>query len=154
MIITDFKLEHTKDASKLLKLSYDLERSYVSHIPPCPTFPSLDNFCKEEFFGVSAFEDDVLVGFMCFFPYRDNCVTTSARGSFAPIHGHGAQTENRELIYKKMYQAISDKLIKSRVTSHAIALYAHDSEALPWHRLPPPATTIPLLPSHHHPFGV
>jgi hypothetical protein len=34
------------------------------------------------------------------------------------------------MIYKKMYQVAAEKLVKHNIAYHAIALYAHDSEAI------------------------
>lgn len=53
-----------------------------------------------------------------------------AKGTFSPIHAHGAIKENRPMIYKRMYQYAAEKWLKHKITYHAIAQYAHDTEAL------------------------
>ena len=51
-------------------------------------------------------------------------------GTYSPIHAHGAVKENKRRIYSRLYQAAAEKWVKQGILSHAIALYAHNNEAV------------------------
>lgn len=129
MIITDFTHEHIEEALKIAKANYEEERRLV---PILPTFDALLNLghFAENGLGVSAFEGNKMVGFLCCYEPWDNAFTTYAKGTFSPIHAHGAINEQREIIYKRLYQLAAEKWVKAGISSHSIGLYAHDKQAI------------------------
>lgn len=129
MIITDFSRVHLARAEALALQNYREERIAVPALPPTDSVPELDEFADNGF-GVVAEEDGVLIGFLCFYPPWDNVFTTTARGTFSPVHAHGAAGEGREHIYRRMYQAAAEKLVRAGINIHAVAFYAHDAEAI------------------------
>jgi GNAT superfamily N-acetyltransferase len=129
MIITDFTQNHIQEALMLAKSNYEEERSHVPILPAVDTLPALDHFADNGL-GVAAFEGEHMVGFLCYCNPIEQAFTTYSRGTFSPIHAHGAVSENRERIYKRIYQAAAEKLVASGVSSHAIGLYAHDAQAI------------------------
>lgn len=128
MKIVDFTIEHVEEAMNIAIQNYNAERYYVPALPPVDKFPNMTSLA-ENGLGVTAFEGDEMLGFLCFYAPWDNMFTTNSRGTFSPIHAHGTAVQNREMIYKRMYQAAAEKLVSQGAASHAIALYAHDQEA-------------------------
>lgn len=129
MIITDFTHKHIEEALKIAKANYEEERHFVPILPTFDTLPDLEEFA-ENGLGVSAFEGNKMVGFLCCYKPWNNAFTTYAKGTFSPIHAHGAMNENREKIYKRMYQAAAKKWVNAGISSHSIGLYAHDTQGI------------------------
>lgn len=129
MEITCFSTAHLEDAKVLALKNYQEERSHVLALPEPINFPDLREFA-ENGLGVAAVEQGLLLGFLGFWGPFDNALTTTARGVFSPIHGHGAVAENRELIYRMMYEAVGKLLVAQGAASHAVSLYAHDEAAI------------------------
>lgn len=129
MIITNFSHNHIQEALILAKSNYEEERRHVPVLPAIDTLPGLADFADNNL-GVAAFEAGRMIGFLCFYKPWNNAFTTKARGTFSPVHAHGAVCENREAIYKHLYQAAAEKLMQEGVASHSIGLYAHDTQAV------------------------
>lgn len=130
MKITDFTHEHIGQAQALAKANYEEERRFTPVLPPVDAPPGLTSFADSGL-GAAAFENVKMTGFLCCYPPWDNAFgTTGVKGSFSPIHAHGAVYENREGIYKYLYQAAAEKWAKAGILSHAIGLYAHDKQAI------------------------
>lgn len=129
MIVTDFTHNNIQEALMLARFNYEEERRHVPELPDIGSFPDLTEFADNNL-GVAAFNDGRMLGFLCFYEPLDNAFTTTARGTFSPIHAHGVVYENRKIIYKRLYQAASEKLVREGVTSHSVALYAHDTQAI------------------------
>lgn len=129
MEIFDFDIKHLKDARLIAIDNYNEEREYVPILPAIDILPDLDDFARNGL-GVVAFDKGRMVGFLCCYEPWQNAFNSKAQGTFSPIHAHGAVKENRDIIYKRMYQVAAEKWVKHGITYHAIALYAHDSEAI------------------------
>lgn len=129
MYIVHFEKEHVKDAMTLAMTNYKEERSCVADLPEMLEVPNLEEFISNGL-GVAALEEGKLIGFLCCYSPWENAFGSAAKGTFSPIHAHGAVSENREKIYRMMYQAAAEKWVAQGITSHAIALYAHDERAL------------------------
>lgn len=130
MNITDFTHNHIEQATALAKANYEEERKFVAVLPSVDTLPDLTGFADNGL-GVAALENGKMIGFLCCYTPWDNAFgTTRVKGTFSPIHAHGAVYENREMIYKRLYQASAEKWVKSGILSHAIGLYAHDKQAI------------------------
>lgn len=111
MTITTFTHEHIKEATALALANYQEERFYVPTLPLLETVLDLIEFADNEL-GMVAFDSGIMVGFLCFcFPW-DNVFTTYAKGTFSPIYAHGVVTENRENIYKRLYQAAAENWLR------------------------------------------
>lgn len=129
MKIVDFNMNHVASAVLLAKENYEEEREYVSYLPKIESTPDLEYFARNGL-GVAALEDNCLVGFLCCYEPWDNAFDSTEKGTFSPIHAHGAIKENRQMIYKRMYQYAAEKWVKHKISYHGIALYAHDAESL------------------------
>lgn len=129
MNIVDFKKQHMEEARVLALANYEEERQFVKELPPISDIPDLSDFATNGL-GVAAFENGKMVGFLCCYRPWDNAFNSTARGTFSPIHAHGAVAKNKELIYRKLYQAAAEKWVAHGITYHAIAMYAHDEVAL------------------------
>lgn len=71
-----------------------------------------------------------MLGFLCSVPPFPNAFgSTNAIGVFSPMGANGAIGEHRAKIYARMYQKAGDKWLRAGATSHAVSLYAHDTEA-------------------------
>lgn len=129
MIIVDFKAKHIDEAAALAYENYMEEREVCRDLPLVKAIPDLTEFA-ENGLGVSAFENDRMTGFLCCNNPRENAFNSAARGVFSPIHAHGAVSENREMVYKLMYQAAAEKWVSQKIAYHSIGIYAHDIKAL------------------------
>lgn len=129
MNIVDFEKKHIDEARKIALANYNEERRFVKELPEIKDIPELSMFA-ENGLGVAAFESGKMTGFLCCFSPWDNAFDTAAKGTFSPIHAHGAAAENREMTYRRLYQAAAEKWVERHITYHAIALYAHDEAAL------------------------
>ncbi len=128
----DLNENHIESAARLALGEYFQECDIVSILPDGDYF---DRFCGMiakmlgHNLGVAAIEAGNLVGFLtCYQPWNNHFGTTM--GTFSPIHGHGAVKHDRQRIYSLLYQAAAAKWVREGILSHAIGLYAHDSEAL------------------------
>ena len=129
MDIVDFEKKHIEEARAIALANYNEERQSVSMLPEIENIPDLSPFA-ENGLGVAAFENGKMTGFLCCCDPWDNAFNTAAKGTFSPIHAHGAVLENREKIYRRMYQSAAEKWVKNNITYHAAALYVHDEKAL------------------------
>lgn len=123
---------HIEAAAELALAEYHEERSAV---PLLPDGEYNDLFCSllakmvDHDLGIAAVEAGRLVGFLtCYQPWNHHFGT--AMGTFSPIHAHGAIKNNRRRIYSQLYQQAAKKWVKAGILSHAVALYAHDAEAV------------------------
>jgi GNAT superfamily N-acetyltransferase len=130
MVIVDFRREHIEKAINLLKDNYNEEKNAVKCLPEPDTFPDLSEFAENEL-GTACFENNEMLGFLCCYsPWENQFGTTYTKGTFSPIHGHGAVRDKRKLIYSGLYQAAAEKWVNKGILSHAVGLYAHDKEGL------------------------
>ena len=104
------------------------EERGLAVLPPVSVFPDLSRFADNRL-GVAAFEDGQMVGFLCCYNPREHHFGLT-RGTFSPIHAHGTVKTNRRMIYSRLYQAAAELWVQKGILSHAIALYAHNAEAV------------------------
>jgi len=130
MRIMDLEQRHLKEAVIMALANYNEERERVLSLPGVKQIPDLTIFASNGL-GVAAIDDaGLLIGFLgCFEPW-DNAFDSNAKGTFSPLHAHGAIKEKRGEIYKRMYQYAAEKWVKHQITYHAIALYAHELDAI------------------------
>ena len=129
MNIVTFEKHHIKEAKAIAFANYQKERQMVSSLPEIGELPDLTWFAQNGL-GVAALQDGELVGFLGCVGSFDNAFGSQVKGTFSPIHAHGALTENREIIYRRMYQTAAEKWVAQGILYHAIALYAHDTQAI------------------------
>ena len=121
-----FNKHHIETAKELAFMNYDSERAVAAALPQVNALPDIGCFADNGL-GVTLFDNGEMLGFLCCHEPWDNAFDSAARGTFTPIHAHGAVFENREMIYKRLYQAAAEKWVNAGITYHAVALYAHDS---------------------------
>ena len=130
MELMDFSFAHIPDALELLRVNYEEERQAILTLPPFTQPPSLDGFVRNGL-GAAAYEGGEMLGFLCCYPPIDFAFgVPGLKGTFSPIHGHGAAARQREKVYARLYQAAAEKWARQGIVSHAIGLYAHDMEGL------------------------
>ena len=113
----------------LALLNYNEERAVVTSLPHCVAVPDVTAFADNRL-GVAAVENGRLVGFLgCYKPW-EHAFGSAAKGTFSPMHAHGAVKKGRAGIYKRLYQAAADIWVQNGIAYHAVALYAHDAEAV------------------------
>ncbi len=105
MKLVDFTHSHIEQARELAKQNYEEERTSVTALPPIANIPNLAEFAD------------------------NNLGVTAVKGIWSPLHAH-AVVGNKETIYKQLYQAAAEKWVAAGAVSHAITLYAHESEAI------------------------
>lgn len=128
MRIFNFEIKHVEDAMLIAISNYNEERNHVPILPAINTVPDLGQFASNGL-GVVAFDKGSMVGFLCCNKARENAFNSKAIGTFSPIHAHGSVKENRNMIYKRMYQVAAEKWVTQKIAYHALALYAHDFES-------------------------
>lgn len=130
MQIVDFTYDHVEAAVQLAKQNYEEERSFVPVLPPVDRLPDLKLYA-ENGLGVTAFEGDTMIGFLCSVPpFKNAFGSTDATGVFSLMGANGAIGENKAKIYARLYQAAGEKWVRAGASSHAVCLYAHDREVL------------------------
>lgn len=129
MNIVTFEKQHIEEAKAIAFANYEEERAFVGTLPQIEHMPGLEWFA-ENALGVAALEDGELLGFLCCVGPFDNAFASQVKGTFSPIHAHGALTEDRELIYRRMYQVAAEKWVSNGILYHAIGVYAHDTQAV------------------------
>jgi len=131
MKILGFDKSHVENAMALALANYNEERRIVTALPQISTIPhnAFEGFIDNGL-GVAMFDGDKMLGFLCCGNPRENAFGSTAKGAFVPCHGHGAITENRESIYKKLYQAAAEIWIDKDIAYHAISLYRHNSPSI------------------------
>ena len=129
MQIVDFKESHIQDASCIALANYNEETAIVKALPTVSEVPDLTCFAQNGL-GVAAIDNGKTIGYLCCYAPWDNAFDSAAMGTFSPMHAHGAIKENRGRIYKYLYQAAAEKWVKRGIAYHALALYAHDDEAI------------------------
>ncbi len=111
MRIFDFEKKDVESATRIALANYNEEREYIPILPDMDVLPDLEDFASNGL-GVAAFNDNnSLIGFLCCYEPWDHAFNTIAKGTFSPIHAHGAVKEKRRLIYQKMYQAAAKKWV-------------------------------------------
>ncbi len=126
--IVEFNVNHIDQAMDIALSRYNLERGRVPALPHFDAVPNLTPFA-EFGLGVAAFLGSEMVGFLCSVPAFSNAFrSTDAIGAFSPMHANGAIGKDRASIYDRMYQAAGKKWADAGASSHAVCLYAHDSE--------------------------
>jgi len=129
--IQTFNETHIEDARELAIDCYNEERHVVTALPYINSIPAA---AYEEFatngLGVVMLDDDNMLGFLCCHTPWDGAFGTVAKGTFVPVHAHGAVVENKGNIYKKLYQAAADVWVANDIAYHTIGLYAHDNIAI------------------------
>lgn len=123
------KLLDEKDLEAARNLAYE---NYLEELKFSTGLLKVDNVPDLSFFvrkgiGVAAYDNDRLVGFLACFPAWDNAFGSNVKGTFIPLHAHGAVNENKALIYKKMYQKLAEILVSKKVLYHGISFYSHDN---------------------------
>jgi ribosomal protein S18 acetylase RimI-like enzyme len=126
--IVDFTRGHISEASALALAGYQEERVWVPVLPPVEAMPDL-TFFADTGLGVAAFDSGHMTGFLCCVPPFENAFhTTDVRGVFSPMGTNAAIRENRATIYAALYQAAGEKWVRAGAFSHAVCLYAHDTD--------------------------
>ena len=128
MQIVDFLRDHIEDAIQLVRQNRERERVFVPACPMTPTLPDMNQFADNNL-GVTAFEGDEMVGFLCSYPpimrpFR----LEGVMGAYSPKCANAAIGQNRAAVYAQMYQRAADKWAREGLSNHAITLYAHDDE--------------------------
>jgi GNAT superfamily N-acetyltransferase len=128
MQIVDFTASHIEQAARIAKQNYENERGFVLTLPPIDAVPDLTPYVKNGL-GVAALEGDTLLGFLCAIgPFNNAFGSTDATGVFSPMGANAAISKNRANVYARMYQAAGEKWVRAGASSHAVCLYAHDTE--------------------------
>jgi GNAT superfamily N-acetyltransferase len=132
MIFETLNHNHIESLAGLALAEYFEEREAVPILPGGDYF---ELFCKmisgmvDHGLGVTVIDDGNVAGFLTCHEPRNNHFGTIL-GTFSPIYAHGAAKSDRKRIYSLLYQNAAAKWVKAGILSQAIALYAHDFEAI------------------------
>ncbi len=142
MNIMSFNHNHIVKAKEIAMANYEEERQKLPYLPRIDEIPDLNYFADNQL-GVTAFEGDQMLGFLCAYqPSEDAFGTTNVRGTFSPIHAHGVISScfdrstgdfvryDRDRIYSRLYQEAAKRWVEAGIKSHAIALYTHEKDSI------------------------
>ena len=125
----DLSKKWIAQAQVMVEANYSEEYSVVNQLPHEINIPPLE-VLFENGMGVAVVEGERLLGFLSAYgPWKPAFCTPDTVGVFSPLHAHAVQRENRQKIWRMLYQAAARKWVSHGASSHAITLYAHDSEA-------------------------
>ncbi|WP_273319461.1 GNAT family N-acetyltransferase [Vallitalea guaymasensis] len=132
MIFEKINSNHIEEMADITLGEYEEECSKVLELP---NKDYKDLFCGmlsdmvTNNLGVVALDKHKVVGFMTGYgPISD--FFGNVKGTFCPIHGHGAIEENRAYIYSMLYQEVAKIWVEQEIFNHAIAIYAHNEIAI------------------------
>ncbi len=129
MELTRLNQNHLEEVQKLFLDNLEEERQKVPFLPQKVSLPDISEFCKNGL-GVALTEKGQLLGYLgCYDPW-ENAFTTTVKGTFSPIHAHGAVWEDREKIYTMLYQKAAQLWVREGIASHSIGLFFHDQKAI------------------------
>jgi len=128
MQIIDFSTAHIEQAAQIALQNYMDERLHVPSLPQVDAVPDLAEFAENKR-GVAAIDGGKLLGFHCWSEPR-NGFFGQCKGTWTPMHAHGAAKENSADIYDRLYQIAAERLVAEEVFSHSVTLYEHDTEAV------------------------
>ena len=129
--IIKFSENHIAQAKELALAGYNEAKATVTALPEMDEIS--DDVFKEfvdNGLGVAMFDGDNMLGFLCCDDPWDNSFGSAAMGTIVPAYGHGAVAENRDMIYKRLYQAAAEIWVGKGIMYHAIGLYAHDAQVV------------------------
>ncbi len=129
MNIKQFEEKYVGAAENLMRENYAEMQTKMAFLPDLNEFPYLDYFAEHGVGVVALDANDDLLGYLCCYAPIEN-FWGFVKGAFSPLHGHGAVQENRKYIYNRLYQALSEMLVKEKILSHAISVYAADEVAV------------------------
>ncbi|MCL2349865.1 MAG: GNAT family N-acetyltransferase [Defluviitaleaceae bacterium] len=128
--IITFSKVHVEDARSLALADYSEARAAVLALPHIDEIPLMyyDEFV-ENGLGVALYDGKKMLGFLCCQNPWQHAFGSAAVGTFVPGYARGAVNQNKENIYKKLYQAAAEIWTQKGIAYHAISVYAHDAQA-------------------------
>jgi len=130
--ITSLQPQHLEDAARLFATCYRREREQVPILPSrhedSSGILSVLSDLSRQAPGVAALRNSRLCGYLIGVPIPS--FKGTARGVYCPIWAHAAVGDDGPEIYRHMYGRISNQWVEDRCLTHAITLYAQDSEAI------------------------
>jgi GNAT superfamily N-acetyltransferase len=124
--IVDFTENHIEQAVNIAKKNYENERKRISILPIIDELPDFTPFAKNGL-GVSAFDGQKMVGYLCCFdPFENAFGTTNDIGIYSPIHGNGIIECDYKYTFAKMYQEAAKKWVGLGATNHSITFFAQN----------------------------
>lgn len=126
--IIDFCENHIDQAKNISIENFNNAKKSIQFLPKINELPDFLPLTKNNL-GVSAFDDEKPIGYLCCYGPWDNAFATSkAKGIWSPLHGNGLFENRYRNVYSKMYQEASKKWVNLGITSHAITYYTHNSD--------------------------
>lgn len=120
------------EAAGVVTDCYREERKAVPILPFCHSYEGVFKRGIEQLVrtgaGVAAIEAGRLVGFLSMMSI--DAFKGLQRGAYSPIYGHAAVSEGKRDIYRRMYEALGETLVRNGCLTHALTVFAHDREAV------------------------
>ncbi len=130
--VTNLTAEHLPQAAALAAEAYEGERLHVPVLPERPTYDQEIAAALTRWLGrapgVAAMHGDRLVGYLIGIPVPK--MRGRHRGIYVAEWANGAAGTNRDLVYRYMHEALSEKWVANGCMTHAVSVYSHDQEAL------------------------
>jgi GNAT superfamily N-acetyltransferase len=130
--ISQFRKEHIPEAAALFVQNYRRLRLAVPVLPDLMEdqrhVEEMLATCFDPSSGIVAWEQDRLVGYVCWF-LVERFRETERKGAYVPEWGHGCVEDNQEQIIRAMYRAAGESWAAAGCQVHAITLLADDGSA-------------------------
>jgi ribosomal protein S18 acetylase RimI-like enzyme len=121
---------YVNEAMSLAMLQYDKECKKCRQLPQNNYKEKLQGLIENLFqskYGVMAFEQEQLIGYLCFLGPWDGFFG-DVKGAFSPLGGSAFTGDDRSKTASLLFEKVSEELIKDEICSIAICTYAHDEE--------------------------
>lgn len=126
--ISEFKDEHIPEAAELFKRSYD---DQIKKDPLIPEREDIYDYVvskleeKSENPGVAALDDNELIGYMIETGRAEEFMSKRTVFSLG-LYSHSSVEQNKEKIYQKMYERLSERWVKDGYHSHIFSFWASE----------------------------
>ncbi|MFO7990736.1 MAG: GNAT family N-acetyltransferase [Thermoplasmata archaeon] len=130
--IQEFDEDHIQKAAELFVSSYEKQREKTPILPKKKSLyddvtTALTNKLGRR--GFAAFEDGEMIGYMIETGSAENFMGKRTAFSLG-LYSHSAVEDNRERIYQKLYERLSDTWIKKGYHAHIFSFWARDETLL------------------------
>jgi GNAT superfamily N-acetyltransferase len=128
IVIERLQHDHIQQVQKIWRENYETASCIVEAAPELwlKDTSYFRDFISEHIdknMGIAALVENKVVGYMVY----DNFQFHGENTVFCPVMGHASISCCKEIIYKKMYQNLSNVWVKDGCLNHLITFFAHES---------------------------
>lgn len=136
MHLVPLQTQHIPQAARLAAANQEAERRHVALLPErnAAHYEPLLARIMENNIGVAALEGESLTGYII--GEKISNFKGTQNGIYVPEWGNAAVGDDRRRVFSRMYEHIAARWVDNGCFTHALTLFAHDTEAInAWFRL-------------------